>query len=115
MGFASFCIFLWLFIWVKDTLLPFMSERFPPVCVFTVRSLARPGPTGRAGCFSWVGKPLGVGGSARPAPGAASGATVGGTPAPWPVPAELTETLGRSAWTWANKIFPLKGTFHCLF
>lgn len=29
LGFASLCIVLWLFIWVKNVL-PFMSERLPP-------------------------------------------------------------------------------------
>lgn len=37
MGFAALCRVLWLFIWVKDSLLPFMSERLPQR-LFTVRS-----------------------------------------------------------------------------
>lgn len=50
------------------------------------------------------------------ADGASLGAASwGAASALWAEPEERTETLGRFAWTWANKIFPLKGTFHCLF
>lgn len=51
MGFASLCIFVWFFIWVKDILRPFMSEWFPPAYVFTVGSSARLALAGRG----WVG------------------------------------------------------------
>lgn len=111
MGFASLCIVLWLFIWVKDIPLPLMSEWLPPAFVHCeVFCALAPAVDGRV--MLLLKGALKEGRSDRPSLGAASW---GATSALWAIPAHPTAALCRFPWTWANRIFPLKGTFHCLF
>ena len=102
------------FIWVKDILRPFMSEWFL-LHVCSLWGLLHAWPW--QGGFGWVllprREPLGGGEVRQTLPRAASW---GAAPALWTSPTHLSETLTDFLGLgWANKIFPLKGTFHCLF
>lgn len=111
MGFASLCIVLWLFIWVKDILFPFMSEWLPPAFVHCEVFCALARGEGRVMLLLRRGT-LEGGRSDRPSRRAASWGAIS---ALWAIPEDPTAALCRFPWTWANRIFPLKGTFHCLF
>lgn len=111
MGFASLCIVLWLFICVKNVL-PFMSERLPPLFVHCEVFCALAGGEGRMVLLLRRGALVG----ARPDRPSLGAASWGSTSGPWAISADpFNAALLRVPWTWANRIFPLKGTFHCLF